>query len=475
MNRRQFLTSTIGAAAALVLENGAGAQNAAPARKPNIILILADDLGFGELGCYGQKKIPTPNIDRLAAEGMKFTTFYSGAPVCAPARCVLLTGKHTGHCAVRDNHEIKPEGQWPLPPKTVTLAGLLKQAGYTTACIGKWGLGGPESTGQPNKQGFDYFYGHICQRLAHDHFPEHLWRNTRREIVEGNDPNSFTGTQYAPDMMADDALRWIRQNKDRPFFLYFATPLTHLALQAPADAVAKFDGKWPETPYDGTKSYLPNDRPRSTYAAMVDKLDQHVGKVLDLIKELGLDDNTIFLFTSDNGAAFDIGGADSAFFESTGGLRDFKGSVYDGGLRVPLLARWPGKIKAGAVTDQLGAFEDFLPTLCEIAGAGTPADTDGLSLVPTLLGAGTQKRHEYLYWENHAYGGKQAVRLGKWKGLRVKVKEVKDAPLELYDLEADPAEKNDVAAANPQIVQKILAIMKSARTRSNRLEWNIPA
>jgi arylsulfatase len=387
---------------------------------------------------------------------------------------VLLTGKHTGHSAVRDNHEIQPEGQWPIPLNTVTLATCLKQAGYATACVGKWGLGGPGSTGEPNKHGFDYFYGHLCQRVAHDHFPSYFWRNTKRELIDGNPEGSFTGTRYGPDLMADDALRWMRQNKDRPFFMYFATPLTHLALQAPDDAVAKFIGKWDEQPYDGTKSYLPNDHPRSTYAAMLERVDQHVGRMLDLLKELNLDDNTLFLFTSDNGAAFDIGGADSAFFGSTGGLRDFKGSMYEGGLRVPMIARWPGKIKAGAVSGQAGAFWDMLPTLCEIAGAKTPADIDGLSLVPTLLGAGEQKQQAYYYWEGHAYGGKQGVRMGKWKGVRNKVKEVKDAPLELYDLEADPAEKNDVSAANAEVVKKILGIMKSARVPSNRREWNFP-
>jgi arylsulfatase len=257
--------------------------------------------------------------------------------------------------------------------------------------------------------------------------------------------------------------------------LYFATPLTHLALQAPDDAVAKFVGRWDEQPYDGTKSYLPNDRPRSTYAAMVDKLDQHVGKLLDVLKELSLDENTIFLFTSDNGAAFDIGGADSRFFESTGGLRGFKGDVYEGGLRVPLLARWPGKIKAGSVSNQVGAFWDLLPTICEVAGAKSPADTDGLSLAPTLLGSGEQKQHEYFYWEHHAYGGRQAVRMGKWKGLRNKVKEVKNAPVELYDLEADPKELVDVAGANPDVVKKVLEIMKSARVQSSYAKWNFPA
>ena len=474
MNRREFLSLTVGGAASLALSASALAQ-AAPARRPNIIVVLADDLGFGELGCYGQQKVPTPNIDRLAAEGMKFNTFYSGSPVCAPSRCVLLTGRHTGHSAVRDNHEIQPEGQYPLPPRTVTLAGLLKEAGYTTACIGKWGLGGPDSTGAPAKQGFDYFYGHLCQRVAHDHFPQYLWRNNKREIIAGNPPDSFSGTVYGPDLMANDAVRWIRQNKDKPFFLYFATPLTHLALQAPDDAVARFIGKWDEQPYDGKKSYLPNDHPRSTYAAMLERLDQHVGKLLDVVKELNLDDNTLIHFTSDNGAAFDIGGADSPFFGSTGTLRGFKGDVYEGGIRVPMLARWPGKIKAGSVTEQIGTFWDLLPTLCEIAGAKVPADTDGLSLTPTLLGSGQPKEHEYLYWEYHAYGGKQAVRMGKWKGLRNKVKEVKDAPVELFDLEADPSEKNDLAAANPEMVKKVLGIMKSARVPSSFARWNFPA
>lgn len=342
-------------------------------RLPNIVLILADDLGYGEVGCYGQKKIHTPNLDRMAAEGMRFLQFYAGAPVCAPSRCVLLTGKHLGHAAIRDNSEVQPEGQYPLPAEEVTIAELLKGRGYVTAAIGKWGLGPPHSSGDPNAQGFDFFFGYNCQRHAHNHYPSWLYRNhekvtlnnpdfpAHQRFPSGLDPrdpaaySKYSGQEYAPDRMLDEALQFIRQNRDRPFFLYFATTLTHLALQVPQDSLQEYLERFPETPYLGDRGYLPCFAPRASYAAMVSRLDKHVGMLIDEIKKLGLARDTLVIFTSDNGpthgrgggAEDGVGGSDSVFFESAGSFRGLKGSVFEGGIRVPMIAWWPEHVPGG--------------------------------------------------------------------------------------------------------------------------------
>ncbi len=439
--------------------------------KPNIVLILADDLGYSELGCYGQQKIRTPNIDRLAAEGMRFTQFYAGSTVCAPSRCTLLTGLHTGHTVVRDNQSVGAEGQWPLPARTLTLGNILQDRGYATACIGKWGLGGPGSTGEPNRHGFDYFYGHLCQAVAHNHYTDHLWRNTKMEVLDGNAKDKIVGAQYAPDLMADDALRFIRENSTRPFFLYFATPLPHLALQAPPDAMKPYLGKWDDPPYDGKRGYFPQPHPRATYAAMVTRIDDYVGRIMALLKELKLDENTIVLFASDNGPTFVIGGADSAFFHSANSFRGLKEALYEGGIRVPLIARWPGRIAPGTTTGQPAAIWDLLPTLAQIAGARSPAGIDGISLAPTLLHQGEQPQHEYFYWEYHADGGSQAVRMGNWKAVRHHVKKQPNAPIELYDLATDVGERHDVAAAHPDVVAHIQRILAAARIQSDNPRW----
>lgn len=461
------------------------ARGQVPAARPNIVLILCDDLGWGELGCYGQTKIPTPNIDRLAAEGLRFTTFYSGSPVCAPSRCVLLTGKHTGHTDIRDNEGYKPEGQRPIRAETVLFPALLKEAGYATACVGKWGLGPYGTGGDPNKHGFDHYFGHICQSVAHNQWAPHVWSDGRKVMLD-NPPWDhaqktpwLAGKQYTPDVMADDAVRWLKahaaEKKGQPFFLYFATPLPHLALQAPEEAVAKFRGKIEDKPYVGGKGYIPNETPHATYAAMVNRIDDYVGRLVATVKEMGQEDNTVFLFTSDNGPTLDVGGADSPFFESAKGLRGLKQDVYEGGIRVPLIVRWPGKVKAGAVTGQVGAFWDVAPTLCELAGAKAPPETDGLSLVPTLLGTGEQRQHEFYYWEYHSQGGAQAVRMGDWKGVRTKIRQVKNAPVQLYDLAKDPGETTDVAGRHPEVVAKIKQVMKSQRTESDNPKWVVPA
>ncbi|MGQ9504937.1 MAG: arylsulfatase [Thermogutta sp.] len=450
-------------------------------RYPNIILILADDLGYAELGCYGQQKIKTHNLDRMAAEGMRFTQFYAGAPVCAPSRCVLMTGKHLGHAAIRDNSEVKPEGQWPLPAEEVTIAEILKTRGYRTAAIGKWGLGPPNSSGDPNAQGFDLFFGYNCQRHAHNHYPRWLYRN--REKVALNNPefaahqqfpedanphdtaaySRYIGNDYAPDQMLAEAIDFIQKNHDRPFFLYYATTLPHLALQVPKDSLEEYLGQFPETPYLGERGYLPCFAPRATYAAMVSRLDRDVGRILAEIERWGLDGDTLVIFTSDNGPTHGrgggpeagVGGSDSVFFQSAGPLKGLKGSVFEGGLRVPLIARWPGKIPPGTVSDHVAAFYDFLPTFAELVSAEMPANTDGVSFLPTLLGQKEQqKQHEFLIWEFYGYGGQQAVRFGQWKAVRRDCYKFPDGPLMLYDLEADPAEMRDVASEYPEVVKK---------------------
>jgi arylsulfatase A len=473
-------------------------SSAAGPVRPNIIFILADDLGYGDLGCYGQKKIQTPNLDRLAAEGMRLTQHYAGSPVCAPSRCVFLTGKHPGHAFVRDNHQSEPEGQCPLPADTVTLPKLLKQLGYTSGVFGKWGLGGPGTDGEPLKQGFDRFYGYNCQRAAHNYYPTNLWDNDRRVTLKNppfspyqklpaeadpRDPRSYEryrGTDYAPDLIAEHARRFVSANKDRPFFLSFATTVPHLALQVPEDSLAEYLGKWPETPYLGTNGYLPHHAPRAAYAAMITRFDREVGRLMHLVKDLGLDERTIFVFASDNGPLYDrLGGTDCGFFESAGPFRGRKGSVYEGGVRVPGLVRWQGHIQAGTTSARVTGFEDWLPTLLELIGAGktTPRDVDGISFAPTLLGH-RQKARPFLYREFPAYGGQQSVRVGDWKGLRQNLApRGRDAQpqmaIELYDVAKDPTETNNVAALHPGVVARLDRLMKQQHVPSK--EFPLPA
>lgn len=439
---------------------------------PNIIYILADDLGWAELGCYGQEKIRTPNIDRMAAEGIRFTQHYAGCPVCAPSRCVLLTGLHTGHAYVRDNKENggwgpdEPEGQLALADGQVTIAELLKGAGYATGVVGKWGLGGPGSEGEPNKQGFDFWYGVLCQRVAHNHYPTHMWRNGVREDLEGNVWGNLVGKQYAQDLFTKEALGFIEDNRDGPFFLYVAYTIPHLAIQVPEDSLAEYRGRWDDPPYDGKRGYLPHPTPRAGYAAMVTRMDRDVGRILDLLDELGLDDNTIVMFTSDNGATYNLGGADSPFFKSAGPLRGRKGGIWEGGIRAPLVARWPGKIEPGEVTDSVSAFWDILPTCTDLAGVETPEGLDGVSLVPTLLGRpDEQVEHDHLYWEFPSYSGQQSVRIGDWKGVRRNMRKG-NMGIQLFNLADDIGETRDVADEHPDIVTKMERIMRTDRTPS---------
>ena len=433
---------------------------------PNIVLIMADDLGYGELGCYGQKIIRTPHIDRLAAEGMRFTQFYSGSPVCAPSRCVLLTGKHTGHSTIRNNSEVKPEGQRPLRAADVTLAELLQAEGYATAAIGKWGLGMVGTSGDPNRQGFDLFYGFNCQRHAHNHYPRYLRRNDQRVMLEGN-TRSLSGKQYSQDLFIEEGLKFIRENRERPFFLYLPFAVPHLGIQVPEASLAQYTDEIQEEEY-AHRGYVKHPSPRAGYAAMVTHMDRGVGQIMKLLKELKLDDQTLVFFTSDNGPTYNrLGGSDSNFFRSAGEFRGLKGSVYEGGIRVPLIVRWPRRIAAGTVSDHPSALWDLLPTVMDAAGAAerTPDDVDGVSFAATLLGRGSQRQHDYLYWEFASYGGQQAIRLGNWKGVRQKMFRG-NLEIELYDLERDLGEANDVAASNPDVVEKIRQIMQSGRTVS---------
>ncbi|NOY36429.1 MAG: arylsulfatase [Chlorobi bacterium] len=431
--------------------------------KPNIIFIMADDLGYGELGCYGQKIIRTPNIDRMAEEGIKFTQFYSGSPVCAPSRSVLMTGMHTGHTYVRDNYEVKGGdgflGQMPLPDSIVTVAELLKKAGYATAAIGKWGLGRMGSSGDPNRQGFDLFFGYNCQRHAHNHYPRFLIRNQDTVRLEGN-TRSLTGKQYAQDLFIREAESFIRQNHDKPFFLYLPFIIPHLSIQVPDSSLEKYKGQIPETPYEH-HHYLQHPYPHAGYAAMITHMDEGIGQLLHLVDSLGLDHNTVIFFTSDNGPTYNrLGGSDSDFFHSSGPFRGRKGSVYEGGIRVPLVVRWPGKIIARMVSDHIGAFQDVMPTLLEITGNKNrvPPDIDGISFTPTLLGKGEQQEHPYLYMEFSSYGGQQMVRMDNWKGIRRNI--FKDSlQIHLYNLAEDPGETRDVASDHPDIVKKMKKIM----------------
>jgi len=429
---------------------------AADTVKPNIIYILADDLGYGDLSCYGQDKFQTPNIDRLAAEGMKFTQHYSGSTVCAPSRCALMTGLHTGHAVVRGNMEIQPEGQAPMPVGTVTIPTILKRAGYTSGMFGKWGLGYPGSASDP-MEFFDEFYGYNCQREAHNYYPDHLWHNRQRVELDGK--------TYSHDLIMDAAKTFIRTNKDKPFFCYLPVTIPHAAMQAPKDLHDKYRKQFP--PFENTFGKYAGttvQNPVAAFPAMVEHLDNGVGEVMELLRELGIDDNTIVMFTSDNGPHKE-GGHDPEFFDSNGPLRGYKRDLYEGGIRAPLLVRWPGKIKAKSITDHISAFWDVLPTCIDLAGveiAQAPY-TDGVSFLPTLLDSGAQSEHAYLYWEFHEQGGKQAVRMGQWKAVRLNVKRKPNSPVELYDLSRDIGEENNVADQHPKIVAKMAEIMKNAR------------
>jgi arylsulfatase A-like enzyme len=451
--------------------------------KPNIIYILAEDLGYGDLGCYGQSKIETPNLDQMAREGILFTQHYSGSTVCAPSRSALLTGQHTGHTSIRGNKELFPEeGQHPLDKASITIAEMLKEANYTTGAFGKWGLGFIGSEGDPNNQGFDVFYGYNCQRQAHRYYPKHLWHNNEKVMLEGND---FNNTEvYAPNDIHKQALKFIEGNKDKPFFMYYPHIMPHAEIIIPeGELMEKYRGRFKETAFVNdrpgadygdehfdVKYYSSQPEPRATYAAMVSLLDKHVGEVLSKLKELGIEDNTMVIFTSDNGPHTE-GGADPGFFNSSGGLRGVKRDLYEGGIRVPMIARWPNHIKEGLKSDHISAFWDVMPTFAEIAGVSAPVNIDGISFLPELLGK-KQKKHEHLYWEFHEQGGKKAVRKGKWKAVKLQCFNKNKTRIELYNLEEDENESNNIAENHPQIVAEMMKIMDEEHTQNPDFPFN---
>ena len=435
------------------------ASSASAASKPNLIYILLDDAGYADLSCYGQKKFQTPNIDRLAKEGLKFTDHYAGCTVCAPTRCCLMTGLHTGHAVVRGNREVQPEGQASMPAEIVTIPRLLRKAGYVTGAFGKWGLGAPGSASDPANH-FDEFFGYNCQRQAHNYYPTHLWHN--REKVE------LDGKTYSHDLIMAESLNFIRSSveNDKPFFCFLPITIPHAAMHVPEESAAPFRKKFPQ--FEDTigkyKGPLVKN-PAAGFAGMMTRLDSQIGELMALLKKLGIDQSTVVMLTSDNGPHKE-GGHMPQFFDSNGPLRGIKRDVYEGGIRVPLIARWPGKIEAGTESSLISAHWDVLPTLCELAGAKTPEDLDGISMVATLTGKGTQQPHEFLYWEFPSVGGKQAVRMGKWKGVRLNLFKNPKAKLELYDLSQDLGEKNNIATDHPDVVRRLEKALAVSHVRS---------
>ena len=447
--------------------------------QPNIIYILADDLGYGDLSCYGQEKFKTPNIDKLASQGMLFSQHYSGSTVCAPSRSALLTGMHTGHTAVRGNKEMQPEGQYPIPDDTYTIAEVMKKSGYVTGAFGKWGLGFPGSEGDPISQGFDEFYGYNCQRLGHHYYPDHLWSNNDSIVLKGN--AGQLKEVYAPSLIHEKTLEFIEKNQSKPFFLYVASVIPHAELAAPEALMKKYRNKFlPEKKFKGVDngpeyrkgSYASQNEAHATFVAMIDLLDQQVGEIMNKVKELGIDDNTIIIFTSDNGPHKE-GGADPKYFNSNGPLRGTKRDLYEGGIRVPMIAKWSGKIKAGSTTDHISAFWDVFPTFSDVAGVEIPKNIDGISFLPELLGNyKNQVEHAYLYWEFHEKGGRQAIRMGDWKAVKYNVLETPNKPMILYNLFNDIGEKNNVANKFPEVVKQIESLFQEARTPSDVFTFN---
>ncbi|HXG61126.1 MAG TPA: arylsulfatase [Planctomycetota bacterium] len=447
------------AAAAL---SGSGSADPSQGRKPNIIFIHADDLGYGDLSCYGQQKFRTPNIDRLAAEGIRFTQYYAGSTVCAPSRYALMCGYHMGHAWIRGN------GDFPLRDEDVTVAEVLKAAGYATGVMGKWGLGREGTEGLPSRQGFDEHLGFLTHGHPHRQYTDHLFRDAERVTV---DPQA-----WANDLVADAALEFVRKHRARPFFLYWAVTVPHAEIRVPEEELEPFRGRFPETPFvnrkadeDPARGYRSQATPKAAFAAMIARMDRHVGRLLALLKELGIDGDTVVFFSSDNGPHKE-GGADPEFFGSAGPLRGIKRDLYEGGIRVPMIVRWPGKIPAGAVSDHVWAHWDFLPTAAELAGAKPPEGIDGVSMAPALFGK-PARAHEFLYWEFHERGFQQAVRWGDWKAVRLGP----GRPLELYDLKSDVGERQDVAARHPEVVSRIEEYLKTARTESPRWPGTRPA
>lgn len=445
--------------------------------KPNIIFLIADDAGYGDFGCYGQEVFTTPHIDKMAAEGMLFTQHYSGSTVCAPSRSSLMTGQHTGHTFIRGNKGMKPEGQYPLPDSIEILPELLKKAGYITGGFGKWGLGGPGTEGDPVNQGFDYWFGYNCQSLAHNYYPEYLWENQDTVFLRGNDKGGIE--QFSYDIIHQKALEFIERNKNNPFFLFLPYTIPHAEIIVPDDTLLrKYMGRFEETPYKGVDEgpryrrgpYGSQSNPRAAFAAMMERFDLSVGDIMKKIDDLGIGNSTVFIITSDNGPHLE-GGADPDFFNSNGIYRGYKRDLYEGGIRVPFIVRWPSVVQGSIKTGHVSAFWDVLPTICDIAQIPIPENSDGISFLPTLRQEGRQMKHEYLFWEFYEQGGKQAIRWGNWKGVRLDIKNNPDNQMELYDLSKDPEEKNNIAAKYPDIVKEIENMMKEAHTPSEVFKY----
>lgn len=491
-------------AVAVIISGNACAQkqsNMGEKKLPNIIYIYADDLGYGELGSYGQQKIKTPNLDRMAKEGMRFTQHYTSTPVCAPARAMLMTGKHGGHSPIRGNFELggfpdsAERGQMPLPDTSFTVAELLKRAGYQTAMIGKWGMGMNATEGSPNNQGFDYYYGYLDQKQAHNFYPTHLWENARPNGSSGRekwdtlrqefinvhrkldsakatdaDFDYFKGKDYAPAKMTQKALSFMDRSKQGPFFLYLPYTIPHASLQVPDEWVDKYKGQFSEKPYYGQQGYASHKYPLSAYAAMITYLDAQVGIIMKKVKALRLDENTIIMFSSDNGATFN-GGVNAKFFNSVGGLRGLKMDLYEGGIRVPFIARWPGHILKGTTSDLVSVQYDFLATVADLTNQKTPP-TDGISFLPELEGKSRQqKKHEYLYFEYPEKNGQLAIRMGDWKGVKTNLKKDPASPWQLFNLKTDRNETTDVAARHPELIKKFDAIVKKEHRGSPVKAW----
>ncbi len=445
--RRGVLVALVGLATAPLVDAASGSP-----RPPNIVYILADDLGYGDLGSYGQKLIRTPRLDQMAREGMRFTQHYAGAPSCQPSRTVLMTGLHGGHASIRANSKL------PLRATDRAFPSALKEAGYATGAVGKWGLGELGSTGAPAAKGVDEFFGFIDQTHAHTHYPDHLWKNGQRvEIPENKDGRRAV---YSQDLFLRETLDFIRRHRDRPFFFFGAFTAPHAEVAVPGDSLAEYRGKWPEPKaFPGSKTYAPQTQPRAVRAAMITRLDRDVGRILDLLDELKLAENTLVIFTSDNGP-ITAGGQDPEFFDSNGPLRDLKFTLYEGGIRVPMIARWPGRIAKGGESALVSDFADMFPTFAELAAAKVPSGLDGVSLVPTLTGRTTQqKRRDHFYWEA---APQQAVRRGDWKAYR----RAPDRPVELYNLATDIGETKNVAGAHPEIAAALERLLTTARTES---------
>jgi len=439
---------------------------------PDIVFILADDLGYGDLSCYGQQKFNTPNIDRLAQQGILFRQHYTGCTVSAPSRSCLMTGLHTGHTPIRGNKAWQTEGQWPLPAASFTLAEMLKAKGYATGAFGKWGLGYIDTEGDPNSQGFDEFFGYNCQSLAHNYYPDHLWRNHEKILIHENDSGKTGG--YSPDLIQKEALDFIEKNKDRPFFMFYPTTIPHAELFPRKEYMDMFRGKFdPEKEFKGTDKgpdfrqgpYGSQPESHAAFAGMVKELDDYVGQILSKLTELGIEKNTIVIFASDNGPHLE-GGADPDYFNSNGPFKGYKRDMYEGGIRTPLIVKWPGTVKAGSVSDHVSAFWDIMPTLAEVTGSQVPEGIDGISFLPELLGK-KQMKHEYLYWEFHEQGGKAGVRMGDWKAVKLNADKGLNGPTELYDLATDIGETSNVALSHPDIVKKMVEIMQREHTPSD--------